>query len=275
MYKKKSVPMSCQNNAAVPVKRTRLEHCKEKHVAITNSKAEIIATVDIDILKNVVKQAMSLKNYFTHKVDISEAKFPKVLQDELSSVFRCYDSAEARRKKATEIIPRIHAAVAEFKSTKQQKKRQGYYLSLPFPSYYVLDDSVIQELESLGFECIDSYDANLPEVYVGVTMGGYKFGDIEEASVDEDSLHNICNLIDTESVEDDEREIYMVRSSVLCDEAAWINALVNDVCWEEHVHGAYLDDFDSNTTSTTVSIPSSAVSYWSLELKGNDDESNE
>jgi hypothetical protein len=226
-------------------------------VAITNTNtSEVIATIDIEVLKDVVKQAKELERWYD-PIDVSEDKFPKVLQEEFSDILFFTDRAAKIKAMAPAIISKIHKAVAEFRDMKCEQLQ----LELLFPYSVILHDSVIEELNKLGFELYKQYEGNLPTVRVNVTMGGYKFRDVEETEVVGEGkwLDGICEEID--ELGDEE---CIVQSTVLCDEAHWIYTLVNEVSWDEHVGSSGLDDFDSNIATEDVSIPESYVHNWTL-----------
>ena len=221
-------------------------------VAITNTNtSEVIATIDIEVLKDVVKQVKDLKRWYD-PVDVSEDKFPKILQNEFSDILLFKDREAELKTSATAIISKIHKAVAGFRDMKREQ------INLLCPNNIVLHDIVIEELNSLGFILDDEFGGNLPEVQVNVTLGGYKFQDVEEADVEGEWLDGICKEIDDLSDEDN-----IVQTTVLCDETDWIYALVNEVCWGEYVEGG-LDDFDSNIKTEDVSIPEHAFDTWTL-----------
>ena len=221
-------------------------------IAITNN-SEVIATVDIEVLKDVVKQAKELEMWYD-PIDVSEDRFPKVLQEEFSDILFFTDQAAKKKALAPAIISKINKAVSEFRNMKCGQ------LELLFPYSLILHDSVIQELNKLGFELYEQYEGNLPTVRVNVTMSGYKFRDVEKTEVEGEWLVGICKEID-ELGDDDE---FIVKSTILCDESHWIYTLVNEVSWAEHVKSSGLEEFDSNIVTEDVPIPKSYVHSWTL-----------
>ena len=140
-------------------------------IAITNN-SEVIANVDIEVLKDVVKQAKELERWYD-PIDVSEDKFPKILQEEFSGILFFTDRAAKIKAMAPAIISKIHKVVSEFKDMKCEQ------LELLFPYSLILHNSVIEELNKLGFELYKYYEGTLPTISVNVTMGGYKFRDIK------------------------------------------------------------------------------------------------